>query len=95
MRFTLAAILLLCLPATATAKERKYKPIRAGAAATPITKPPVLPAAKVKDQVTSGELVLGVVVGGHPRAYPVNMLAGPKRGVINDTLAGTAFAATW
>ena len=56
---------------------------------------PVIAADKVTDQVTEKELVLGVVVEGEARAYPINMLTGPKREIINDTLGGRAIAATW
>ena len=45
----------------------------------------------VRDQ----ELVLGVVVGGEARAYPINQLTGPRREIINDRLGGVAIAATW
>lgn len=41
------------------------------------------------------ELVLGVVVNGEPRAYPINMLTGPEREIINDELGGRPIAATW
>jgi hypothetical protein len=47
------------------------------------------------DAVGEGELVLGVVVSGTPRAYPLNMLTGPRREIINDVIEGTAIAATW
>ena len=95
MRLAIALACLLLAAAPAAAKERVYKPIRAGGAQPPITNPSVIPAKSVKDQVTAGELVLGVSVGGVSRAYPINMIAGPKRGVINDRLAGIAVAATW
>ena len=45
----------------------------------------------VKDE----ELVLGVVVKGEARAYPINMLTSPRREIINDKLGGQAIAATW
>ena len=45
--------------------------------------------------LSESELVLGVVVGGEPRAYPINMLNGPSREIINDKLGGQAIAATW
>ena len=45
--------------------------------------------------LSESELVLGVVVGGEPRAYPINMLNGPRREIINDKLGGQAIAATW
>lgn len=56
---------------------------------------PVLTASEVKDEVSSNELVLGVVVNGKARAYPINMLTGPSREIINDELGGSAIAATW
>ena len=31
----------------------------------------------------------------HARAYPINMLTGPHREIINDKIGETAFAATW
>lgn len=41
------------------------------------------------------ELVLGVEIEGDARAYPINMLTGPQREIINDKLGGEAIAATW
>ncbi len=41
------------------------------------------------------ELVLGVEVNGEARAYPINMLTGPEREILNDTLGGQPIAATW
>lgn len=61
----------------------------------PIVDAPVISVGEVKDQVNDNELVLGVVVGGEARAYPINMLTGPSREIINDTLGGRAIAATW
>ena len=61
----------------------------------PIVDAPVVPAAEAFRFVSSGELVLGVVAGGEARAYPINQLTGPAREIINDTLGGTAIAATW
>jgi hypothetical protein len=51
---------------------------------------------KVSERVVRpNELVLGVVVEGKARAYPINMLTGPRREIINDELGGKAIAATW
>lgn len=61
----------------------------------PITNAPIIPGRKVEAQVTDGELVLGVVLNGEARAYPINMLTGPEREIINDTLGGRPIAATW
>jgi len=95
MRTPLALACLLLLPVVALAAERTYKPKRVVDPFPAITKPPLLPAAKVKDQVNAAELVLGVVVGGEARAYPINMLTGPEREIINDRLGGRSIAATW
>jgi hypothetical protein len=38
---------------------------------------------------------LGIALEDQARAYPINMLTGPRREVINDTLAGREIAATW
>jgi len=42
-----------------------------------------------------GELVLGVVIGGEARAYPVNYMMGPANEIVNDTLGGVPIAPTW
>lgn len=60
-----------------------------------ITEFPVKPAAEVGETVHADELVIGVEVGGEARAYPVNMLTGPDREILNDTLGGRHVAATW
>jgi len=52
-------------------------------------------AKQAAQQLNDKELVLGVVVGGQARAYPINMLTGPVREIINDRLGGRAIAATW
>ncbi|MFT4587292.1 MAG: hypothetical protein ACI9VS_000750 [Candidatus Binatia bacterium] len=61
-----------------------------------ITNAPVLSADKASERIVRpNELVLGVVVEGKARAYPINMLTGPRREIINDELGGKAIAATW
>lgn len=55
----------------------------------------VLPAAKASTLLSDSELVLGVSIGKHSRAYPIQMLCGPTREIINDNLDGTRIAATW
>jgi hypothetical protein len=61
----------------------------------PITDVPLMSAAEADKILNPAELVLGVVVEGQARAYPVNMLTGPRREIINDRLGGRAIAATW
>jgi hypothetical protein len=41
------------------------------------------------------DMVIGVVVGGEARAYPVNLMWEPVNEVLNDTLGGQPIAATW
>lgn len=50
----------------------------------------------VADQIIEpDELVLGIEIKGESRAYPINMLTGPSREIINDQIGGVAIAATW
>lgn len=46
-------------------------------------------------EVHDDELVLGVVIEGQARAYPINQLHTPQREVFNEVLGGTPIAATW
>lgn len=45
--------------------------------------------------VEDDELVIGIEINGHSRAYPINMLNGPYREIINDSLGDVAIATTW
>jgi hypothetical protein len=68
---------------------------RVGLTWKPIVDAPFVAAKDVTDQVFPEELVVGVVFGGQARAYPLNMLSGPSREIINDTVGGRTIAATW
>lgn len=72
-----------------------FRPRRVIPRQPPIVRPPVVAADKVTKQVDDRELVLGVVVKDQARAYPINMLTGPRREIINDTLGNRPIAATW
>ncbi len=61
----------------------------------PITDVPIATAAEADAKLQGSELVLGIVVGNRARAYPINMLTGPQREIINDTLGDVPIAATW
>ena len=82
-------------PASSPKVKIPYKPRKLMRPLPAIRNAPMLKADEVTDQVTGNELVLGVVVNGKSRAYPINMLTGPRREIINDELGGTAIAATW
>ncbi len=60
-----------------------------------LTKFPRKPVREAGAELNPSELVLGVEVGGEARAYPINMLTGPEREILNDTLGGQPIAATW
>ena len=94
----LMAALAIVLTGGASPVERDFRPrraVREGVEFPAITDAPIAPAAKIGDRVHDGELVLGVVVDGEARAYPINMLTNPTREIINDVLGKTAIAATW
>jgi len=61
----------------------------------PIQKPRALKAATATKRLKGDELVLGITLEGEARAYPLNMLTGPNREIINDELGGHPIAATW
>lgn len=41
------------------------------------------------------DIVMGIVVNGEARAYPVNYMNGPLNEVVNDELGGQAIAPSW
>lgn len=90
-------VLLAAGPSTAAQQSAipEFRPIRLLAQQPAIRDVPVLQANKVQDEVDDRELVLGVTLNGDSRAYPINMLTGPRREIINDRLGGTSIAATW
>ena len=91
-----ALVLALCgLPLAAQDKDPDFKPRRAVDPFSPITEFPVKRVREARDALDPSELVIGVTVDKQARAYPVNMLTGPQREILNDTLGGKAIAATW
>ena len=60
-----------------------------------IKKIPVKSRDEASETLKPNQLVLGVEVNGAARAYPITMLCGPKREIINDNLGNLAIAATW
>jgi len=89
------AVLFSCLGGSAFAQRGEFVPPAKSGSRKPIADAPFLKASEVTDQVTDNELVLGVVIEGQTRAYPINMLTGPSREIINDTIGDTHLAATW
>jgi hypothetical protein len=72
-----------------------FRPEKAAARYQPITEFDVVTARDVGDKINPSELVVATTLNGKSRAYPINMLAGPSREILNDELGGTAIAATW
>ena len=87
-------LLLLC-SAFLNSEEPEFNPKKIVRPFPPIKNAKFLKGTEVKDEVTASELVIGVVVKGQARAYPINMLTGPKREIINEVIDGYHFAATW
>jgi hypothetical protein len=81
--------------AFAQAADTDFKPVRVVPPFPPITEFPVKPVREVRDAINPSERVIGVTVGKESRAYPLNMLTGPKREIVNDKLGDQAIAATW
>ena len=75
--------------------ESNFNPQRLADAFPPIIEPQSVAVETADEQLSLGELVLGIEINGESRAYPINMLASPPREVINDRLGGQAIAATW
>lgn len=96
-RFALAALTLLMLASAASAQADapEFNPERLSPPFEPIVNAPFITAARVTNQIAADELVIGVEAGGQARAYPLNVLTGPTREVINDSLGGAPIAAVW
>ena len=75
--------------------EQEFRPQHVLPRQPAIIHPPILAGSQIADEVTESDLILGVVVNGKARAYPINMLNGPFREIINDSLGGQPIAAMW
>lgn len=72
-----------------------FSPIRAVPRPPLVTGFRTLDAASASKIIEGDELVLAVEVNGEARAYPINILTGPDREIINDEVGGRPIAATW
>lgn len=93
-RFVFCAIIVALQTTSAMADDFKPRTVIRRPFST-ITKFPILKAKEADNKIGGAELVLGVVVNKQARAYPINMLTGPQREILNDTLGAKAIAATW
>jgi hypothetical protein len=88
-------ILLAAGTGSAAVPDADFHPDRYLDPQPPITQFTVKPVREADALLNPSELVLAVTLDGHARAYPLNMITGPQRAVLNDTLGGRAIAATW
>ncbi len=49
----------------------------------------------VEDKVRDEDLIIGIEMGKQAYAYPINMLGGPHREIVNQEFAGVAFCVNW
>jgi len=75
--------------------EPGFKPVQLMRPLPAIKEFPVVTAAAAQGKLGDAELVLGVEIDGNARAYPINMLTGPQREILNDQLGQLPIAATW
>ena len=91
-----SVFLTLATAAHSCLGQDDFRPIVVVPKAFPAIKNADFVSATVADKVVRDEeLVLGVEINGEARAYPINMLKGPSREIINDKLGGQHIAATW
>jgi len=94
----LVAFLLLFVPGAADAQGK----INRDRSTTTDLRPegyPVRTGLELVDADEAGlhddDMILGIVIEGEARAYPVNLMWKPENEVLNDTLGGAAITATW
>ena len=61
----------------------------------PIVDAPYTTPEKVRGRVSDRDLVIGLVVNGRAFAYPIKMLGGPSREIINEEYGGVPFCVNW
>ena len=92
---TVLALSFLVQSGCAVADERNFNPRQVVPAVRAITDAPISKPSSASNKIGESDLVIGLVVGESARAYPINMLTGPQREIINDELGGRSIAATW
>ena len=86
---------LLLIQCGSAEKEREFNPRQVVGAVRAITDARISKPSDAANKVNDSDLVIGVIVAGAARAYPINMLTNPIREIINDRLGGRSIAATW
>ncbi len=75
----------------------EFAPEKLNPPQTAILEPPIKRIQEIKetDCLKDEDLVLGVGLNGDFRAYPINQMIGPKRGVVNDFLGDQPILVGW
>lgn len=61
----------------------------------PLNNNPEVVSISEASDVQDDDMVMGVVINGEARAYPVNYMNGPYNEVVNDELGGEKIAPSW
>ncbi len=61
----------------------------------PITDAPYSRPRDMKNRIRGKDLVIGLELGGKARAYPILMLGGPTREIINDRFKNEPYVVNW
>ena len=102
--FALAAILIICGSLISLIRAQRVSNPAPGFRPTRLLDPQptitnndveIKTVEQVGNDLKPNELVIGVEVAGQFRAYPINMLTGPRREIVNDQLGDRAIATTW
>jgi hypothetical protein len=73
----------------------EFDPVQVVRRYPPLSRPPVVTAEAAAGRLGDGEPVLGVVVDGEARAYPIKMIRFINKEVINDTVGGQPILVSW
>jgi len=96
MKIWLLLLVSLARPLALLANAEPFNPRIVIPRAFPaIVNPETMSASAADEFLREEELVIGVTIDGHSRAYPINMLTQPHREIFNDTLGGQAIVVTW
>ena len=89
----LAALLALAQPHTEADFDRHARRAVPRDAFPVLTDPPMATAAQGDARLDDEDRVLGVVIAGEARAYPLRVMG--RHELVNDTLGGTPIAVSW
>ena len=92
---TLLVTLLISFCATAAAQPRDRSNFtHLNEEGYPLNVNPKIVAA-AEAEIGGTDMVMGVVIGGEARAYPLNYMNGPFNEIVNDQLGGIPIAPSW